>query len=240
MNAEKQTHWGVIGMTTRRRFSKEHYREKLATREGLQETLYLAIESVLQTDGPNIRLPALRAASELGAIIVSQIVCQTEAVQRAFKTIEEDIPDLGSDFVAGLVQAATGQVSLRLRRNQASSVTASLPLADDWAGPVAGPTEIERFYGIPRSTLYRWQKLNEVVAIRSRTSSKPVFPLRQFLDGRPVDGLAAVIAIYRDQRTAWKWLIDPNSDFDGKSPLDMLLIGETQLVVNAALTREEP
>ena len=223
-------------MVTRRRFSKERHKAKLAGREALQETLFLAIESVLQTDGPEIRLPAMRVASELAAIIVSQIVCQTDAVQRAFKTVEDDIANYASEFAADLVQIATGQVSHRLGRFRASlpESEASLLLADDWAGPVAGPTEIERFYGIPRSTLYRWQKLNEAVAISTRTSSKPVFPLRQFVDGRPLPGLASIISIVGSQREAWKWLISPNPDFAGDAPLDVLASGKVDTVANAA------
>ena len=223
-------------MVTRRRLSKERHREKLATREALQETLFLAIESVLQTDGPKMRLPAMRVASELAAIIVSQIVCQTDAVQRAFKTVEDDIANYATEFAADLVQIATGQVSQRLVRFRASlpEPEATLPLADDWAGPVAGPTEIERYYGIPRSTLYRWQKHNEAVAIDTRTSRKPVFPLRQFVDGRPLPGIASTISIVGSHREAWRWLISPNPDIASDAPIDLLASGKVDLVVEAA------
>ncbi|ESZ72470.1 hypothetical protein X726_26740 [Mesorhizobium sp. L103C105A0] len=223
-------------MTTKRRFSKLRHREKLESREGLQETLYLAIESVLQTDGPKIRLPAMRAASEIAAIIVSQIVCQPDAIQRAFKTIEEDIPNYATEFATELTQIALGQVSRRLVRLKASrsEPAATLKLADDWAGPVAGPTEIERFFGIPRSTLYRWQKRNEAVALNTRSSSKPVFPLRQFADGRPVPGIAEVISIVGSPRQAWEWLISPNFQLKEQSPIDVLHAGDIKGVVSAA------
>ncbi|MGX5806169.1 antitoxin Xre/MbcA/ParS-like domain-containing protein, partial [Bradyrhizobium sp. Arg314] len=36
----------------------------------------------------------------------------------------------------------------------------------EWAGPVAGSTHLERRFGIPRSTLYWWQRHNDVVAFR--------------------------------------------------------------------------
>lgn len=223
-------------MVTRRRFSRERHRDKLASREALQETLFLAIEGVLQTDGPKMRLPAMRVASELAAIIVSQIVCQTDAVQRAFKTVEDDIANYATEFAADLVQIATAHVSHRAVRFKASlpKPEVALPLVDDWAGPVAGPTEIERYYGIPRSTLYRWQKHNEAVAINTRTTSKPVFPLRQFIDGRPLPGIASIISIVGSQREAWKWLNSPNPDFADDAPLDWLASGKVDIVVGAA------
>ncbi|MGX9053692.1 antitoxin Xre/MbcA/ParS-like domain-containing protein [Mesorhizobium sp. 14Argb] len=178
----------------------------------------------------------MRVASELAAIIVSQIVSQTDAVQRAFKTVEDDIANYATEFAADLVQIATGHVSQRLVRFKASlpDPEATLLLADDWAGPVAGPTEIERFYGIPRSTLYRWHKHNEAVAINTRTGSKPVFPLRQFIDGRPLPGLATIISILGSQRDAWKWLISPNPDFTGDAPLNLLVLGKVDMVADAA------
>jgi hypothetical protein len=96
---------------------------------------------------------------------------------------------------------------------------------------------IERHYGIPRSTLYRWQKLNEVVAISSRTSRKPVFPLKQFVDGRPVNGVADVVSIFGDQRRAWQWLVTKNTRTNG-APIDALLRGEVESVVKAAQSGE--
>lgn len=225
-------------MTTRRRFSKKRHKEKLASREGLAETLYLAVESVLQTDGPKMRLPAMRAASEIASIVVSQIVCQTDATQRAFKTIEDDIPHYATEFAQELVKLATGEVSKRLIRLKADrreqDPAATLKLADDWAGPVAGPTEIERFFGIPRSTLYRWQKRNEAIALSTRTSSKPVFPLKQFADGRPILGIAEVVAIAGGPRQAWEWLVVPSQHLNGQVPLDVLQNGVLTEVIAAA------
>ncbi|RWD60304.1 MAG: hypothetical protein EOS60_34135, partial [Mesorhizobium sp.] len=36
-------------------------------------------------------------------------------------------------------------------------------LIEDWAGEVAGSTYLEEHFRIPRSTLHRWQRRNEVI-----------------------------------------------------------------------------
>ena len=131
---------------------------------------------------------------------------------------------------------AAKDVRSRVKRIASVSPPAesAFPLADDWAGPVAGPTLIERHFGIPRSTLYRWQKRNEVVALNTRTSKKPVFPLRQFVDGRPAAGIEEVVRILGDPRAAWRWLLAAHRDFGGSAPIDKLLKGETPDVLKAA------
>src|SRR5262249_23509794 len=80
---------------------------------------------------------------------------------------------------------------------------------EDWAGPVAGATELHRNYGIPRSTLNRWQHAGEVIALLKGTK-KHVYPIEQFVDGRPVRYMAAIGALATSQRVAWLWLRQPN------------------------------
>jgi hypothetical protein len=46
---------------------------------------------------------------------------------------------------------------------------------EDWAGPLAGPTELERAFGIARSTLHTWQKQGAVVGLLVGTR-KHAFP----------------------------------------------------------------
>jgi hypothetical protein len=225
-------------VVTRRRFSRNAHKLKLSRREGLEELLTAEISRLLKDNDPTIHLPAVRVASQLAAIVASQLASQTQAVQRALIDIEDDVSDYGTDFVSDLVEVATKSVTKKLKRFRPSAPEAEdsspLPLADDWAGPVAGPTVIERHFGIPRSTLYRWQKVNEVVAISTRTSRKPVFPLRQFVDGRPAVGIAELIALFGDQKTAWRWLVTPLDQFAEKPPIEVLLQGEVASVLEAA------
>lgn len=204
----------------------------------LESALYAEVERILKENDPTIQLPAVRVASRLAAVIASQLASQTQVIQRSMLSLEADATDFANDFVADVVGAATQSVRKKLKRFRPEAIQEdTLQLADDWAGTVAGPTLIERHYGIPRSTLYRWQKLNEVVAISSRTSRKPVFPLKQFVDGRPVNGVADVVSIFGDQRRAWQWLVTKNTRTNG-APIDALLRGEVESVVKAAQSGE--
>lgn len=78
-----------------------------------------------------------------------------------------------------------------------------------------------------------WQKRDEVIALKSG-SSRFVFPLKQFVDARPADGTAELIAMFGDHRLAWKWLMTPTDKLGGNSPIDTLLAGTLADVVAAA------
>lgn len=94
-------------------------------------------------------------------------------------------------------------------------------LMEDWAGQVVGQTYLEEKLRIPRSTLHLWKRRNEVIALRAGRR-KHVFPLAQFVDGRPVPGIRDVLSLIANQRLAWYWLIRPSADLDGGVPIEML------------------
>ncbi|MCJ2132972.1 hypothetical protein MKK69_02630 [Methylobacterium sp. J-026] len=102
---------------------------------------------------------------------------------------------------------------------------------EDWAGPLAGAGELAARLGIARSTLQDWRRSGAVVGLLTGTR-KHLFPLAQFVDGRPVAGLAAVLAIIGEPRTAWLWLVEPYAR--GGSPLDDLKRGRVASVIDAA------
>ncbi len=104
---------------------------------------------------------------------------------------------------------------------------------EDWAGPVAGPTELERDFGVARSTLHTWQKQGAVIGLLVGVR-KHAFPMEQFVDGRPVTGLAAIVAAIGDLRAAWLWLREPNPGLAGVTPLARLKAGATDKVVEMA------
>jgi hypothetical protein len=104
---------------------------------------------------------------------------------------------------------------------------------EDWAGEVAGPTALEREYGIRRSTLHDWQRRGAVIGLLQGTR-KHLFPLAQFVDRRPVEGIAEISRIIRHPRTAWLWLIQPHARQKGHSPLDLLKAGWVAEVVELA------
>lgn len=226
-------------MATRRRLSREIRKIKVARREEAEARVYSLVEDALKDHDPTASLASVRVAARLTSIIASQIVAQTQSIQRALLTLEDDISEYGTEFVSQLVREAQKAKTNRVKRFMAAPPSTpapsdSLQLADDWAGPVAGPTAIERYYGIPRSTLYRWQRDKQVIALHTRTSRKPVFPLKQFVDGRPATGIAELIQIFGDPRKAWHWLVNPNGKFDGQLPLDILMEGGTERVVAAS------
>ncbi|QKC86824.1 hypothetical protein EB232_34920 (plasmid) [Mesorhizobium sp. NZP2077] len=104
----------------------------------------------------------------------------------------------------------------------------------EWAGPVAGSTRLESRFGIPRSTLHWWQRHNDVIAFR-RGSRKHVFPLAQFIDGRPMPGIRQVLSSISDPRLAWLWLISPSPLLKGRVPIELLKEGmNTEVVASAA------
>ena len=104
---------------------------------------------------------------------------------------------------------------------------------ESWAGAVAGAGEIETSLSIPRSTLNEWQRRGAVIGLL-RGERKRVYPLEQFVDSRPVPGLAAVVQVAPDARAAWLWLRQPHGSLDMQTPLDILKRGKVDRVVTAA------
>lgn len=104
---------------------------------------------------------------------------------------------------------------------------------EDWAGPVAGASELSRDYGIPRSTLHRWQHADEVIGLLKGTK-KHVFPIEQFIDGRPARGISAVVGLAGGHRVAWLWSRQANPVLNGRKPIDLLKQDRVDEVVDTA------
>lgn len=109
--------------------------------------------------------------------------------------------------------------------------TSTTPTA--WAGPLAGPSQLEREFGIARSTLHAWQKQRAVIAVQVGVR-KHAFPVEQFIDGRPVSGLGAVVDTVGETRTAWRWLREANPGLGGARPLARLKAGDLDSVLDLA------
>lgn len=106
---------------------------------------------------------------------------------------------------------------------------------EEWAGRVAGPVELERDHGIRRSTLHNWQRRGAVIGLL-KGERKHVFPLEQFIDGRPVEGISDVLKIVGHPRRAWSWMVERSPLLTGKRPIDMLKQDRRDEVVEAART----
>ncbi|WP_183658356.1 antitoxin Xre/MbcA/ParS-like domain-containing protein [Brucella daejeonensis] len=103
---------------------------------------------------------------------------------------------------------------------------------EDWAGAVAGPGDIEKKFGTKRSTLHDWHKRGAVIGLL-KGERKHVFPLAQFVDGRPVEGMAQIMRIIHNPRVAWRWLTDLKPSIGG-TPLEHLKKGNLEVVLDAA------
>lgn len=104
---------------------------------------------------------------------------------------------------------------------------------EDWAGPVAGASELSRDYGIPRSTLHRWQHSDEVIGLLKGTK-KHVFPVEQFIDGRPARGISVIVSLAGGHRVAWLWLRQANPVLNGHTPIELLKQDRVDEVVDTA------
>ncbi len=118
-----------------------------------------------------------------------------------------------------------------LRRLQAYATRKKI---ESWAGEVAGPSDLERGFGISRSTLHDWQKRGAAIGLLAGRR-KHVFPLAQFIDGRPIEGLAEVVEAAGSARAAWLWLVEPHPSLHGRKPLEQLEAGNQEAIIDLAV-----
>jgi hypothetical protein len=105
---------------------------------------------------------------------------------------------------------------------------------EEWAeSEVLGPEALSERLGVSRGTIHNWRRQGEIIALRKGLRNH-VYPLRQFVSGRPADGLAQVLAAVGDHEEAWEWLIAPNELTRAEPPLDLLRRGEVEGVLRAA------
>lgn len=158
--------------------------------------------------------------------LVAQIAAEPESATEPLKLVAKSVAEVSQG-------AGVGNV-LSPEEGRARIAAYALPIkVEDWAGPLAGPTELERDFGVARSTLHSWQKQGAVIGLLVGVR-KHAFPTEQFLDGRPVAGLGAVVEAVGDSRTAWLWLREPNPGFAGVAPLERLRAGDADRVADLA------
>ena len=158
--------------------------------------------------------------------LVAQIAADPETAQKPLKLVAKAAAEVSQG--AGLGQVLSPEEG-RARIGKYATPTK----VGDWAGPLAGPTELERDYCVARSTLHTWQKQGAVIGLLVGVR-KHAFPTEQFVDGRPVAGLAAIVKAIGNLRVAWLWLREPNPGFAGVTPLARLKAGATNKVVEMA------
>lgn len=210
------------------------------------------VRAVLERSNPMAAAGDLRTMAEIVTLVYNVIVELPKAKRREitrektrFRRLlidaafhgRVDAPEQIHIEEAGPVRRSKGtglgeRLSLQEGRERLQRYATPRPL-ENWAGPVAGAGEIEKSMGIPRSTLSHWQKRGAVIGLL-RGERKLAYPLDQFVDARPLEGLADVLKMAPDARSAWLWLRQPHGALEGKAPLDMLKSGERDLVVKIA------
>lgn len=192
----------------------------------------------------------IAASAFVGGSIAAAIVTLSPRQRRALDRLLKNPSKLAAKIVKLLLvdvaQASEGRgpvhESATLLESPLSESASELPsqrnglasvLVEEWAGQVAGSTYLEETLRIPRSTLHRWQRRGEVIALRTG-GRKHVFPLAQFIDGRPVPGIREVLGFIGHPRTAWSWLIRPALEFGGEAPLALLAKDHAGDVIRAA------
>ncbi|WP_347405190.1 hypothetical protein [Mesorhizobium sp. WSM4884] len=179
-------------------------------------------------------LPFLPQAQRLA--IISLKGGWTELTSEFFRTTADKIASggqAGGESLDGSPTAGPRKHASRPLAERASELQSML--IEDWAGEVAGSTYLEERLRIPRSTLHRWQRRGEVVALR-KGGRKHVFPIAQFVDGRPAPGISEVLAAITNPRLAWFWLTRPSAELGGRIPIEMLCEDMIEDVVRIART----
>jgi hypothetical protein len=206
------------------------------------------VERALAHYDETINKPTMVSVGKIAGSIASAVTLLSPKHQRAIDAIHTDLPGLASKFVRALAAEAARRSEAGIAGviNPPTTPLAdveppSLPKSDDlesmliedWAGRVAGSTYLEENLRIARSTLHRWQRRGEVIALR-KGGRKHVFPLAQFVDGRPVAGIRDVLSLISNPRLAWLWLTRPSAQLDGRVPIDLLRQDQVDEVVEAA------
>ena len=206
-----------------------------------------AVQQVLRAHNPHTPVGELRTLARIVSIMVDVVsdLPKTERTELAREreplraVLQEATQSLGRAQVGadGDVEHSRGAglgelVSLDEGKARLDRYAVAKPI-EEWAGPVAGAGEIETRLGIKRTTLNTWYRQNAVVGLL-RGQRKLAYPLDQFIDARPLEGLRDVLPLAPDARSAWLWMRQPHGSLDGQTPLAWLREGKRDQVVEAA------
>lgn len=225
---------------------------QIGARLELNQAAVADVLKVLARHNPGLSKPALVATGKVMAVVSALAARLPIEQQRRIAADETELAHIVEAAVAELAaKPGHGLTEVQLEKPVEVSRGAGLGqsvdldegrrrLADvatptrieDWAGPVAGPGDIEKKFGTKRSTLHDWHKRGAVIGLL-RGERKHVFPLAQFVDGRPIEGMPQVTKVIRNPRVAWQWLIQPKPSIGG-TPLDKLKNGNLGEVLEAA------
>lgn len=189
--------------------------------------------------------------AQIVAAVAAAVVGLSPAQQKRLKSKSADVADMIAAFAREetpaerivipeptMIERGNGSgfgelIDIEEGRRRLSAYAIRVPI-EEWAGPVAGSSALHE-RGIARSTLHDWQKRGQVVALLAG-ARKHLFPLEQFVDGRPLEGIGQIVAIAPSPRSAWLWLVQNSPLLSNKRPIDMLKQDRVKDVVEAART----
>jgi hypothetical protein len=203
------------------------------------------------TRQPGLARTAAANTAQIVAVVAAAVVSLSPAQQKRLKNKSADVADMIAAFARddapserivipepAEIEHSKGSgfgelIDIEEGSRRLSAYATKVPL-EEWAGPVAGSSALHD-RGIARSTLHDWQKRGQVVALLVG-ARKHAFPLEQFVDGRPVEGIADVLKVVGNPRRAWLWLVQRSPLLGGKRPIDLLKQDRKDEVVEAART----
>ena len=217
------------------------------SQEALAGLVAEAVQQALVQHGIALDPQALASAGAVAGSIAAALTFLSQTQRLVIETFKGEWTALATEFVQSMAEKATRRDTAIVTIDKPTTAAepgkaASYPpgermlqsmLIEDWAGEVAGSTYLEEKFRIPRSTLHRWQRRGEVIALR-KGGRKHVFPLAQFVDGRPAAGISEVLSAIANQRLAWFWLTSVSPELGGRIPIEMLKQDMVQEVVLAA------
>lgn len=219
-------------------------------RAGVRRLVASEVGEVL-TRQPGLAKTAAANTAQIVAAVAAAVVALPAAQQKRLKSKSADVADMIAAFARddapterieipepAEVEPKKGTgfgelLTIEEGRRRLSAYATKVPL-EEWAGSVAGSSALHE-RGIARSTLHDWQKRGQVVALLAG-ARKHAFPLEQFVDGRPVEGIADVLKVVGNSRRAWSWMVEQSPLLGNKRPIDLLKQDRKDEVVEAART----
>ncbi|AZO32256.1 MULTISPECIES: antitoxin Xre/MbcA/ParS toxin-binding domain-containing protein [unclassified Mesorhizobium] len=192
-----------------------------------------AVQQALIQRGIVLDPQTLVSASAIAGSLAAAVPFLPQEQRLAIGSFKGECTALASGFFQAMAELASGDFASADSSDESPTAASAAPsspprandlqsvLIEDWAGEVAGSTYLEEHFRIPRSTLHRWQRRNEVIALR-KGGRKHVFPLAQFIDGRPASGIPEVLSAFGNPRLAWFWLTRPSQELHDRIPIEVL------------------
>ena len=220
------------------------------THAGVRQLVASEVNEAL-TRQPGLAKSAAANTAQIVAAVAAVVVTLPPAQQKRLKSKSADVADLIAAFARedtpaerieipdpAEIEVGKGSgfgelIDIEEGRRRLSAYATKIPL-EEWAGPVAGSSMLSD-QGVARSTLHDWQKRGQVIALLAG-ARKHAFPLEQFVDGRPVEGIADVLKVAGNPRRAWLWLVQQSPLLGSKRPIDLLKQDRKDAVVEAART----